>query len=549
MYTTTRKSRIRKSAAIAVAKAKQKAKTGKGKAGFSMGVPGLFNLGAYWRKPRAAPYLSRYARPTSKASAVMSRNMKYGQSFNTGALSQGMDDGVVHVKHREFLGVINSSINFTTQRFEINPGLDNLMPWGSSIANNFQQYTINAMSFEFISTSATSLVSGTNTALGQVSIATQYDAISPPFRNLNDMLNSQWATSTKISSDLIHPIESEKNQTTALPLYTRSGRVPGDIRLYDLGATTFACYGAQADGNQIGQLWVSYDICFYKPITYNIDGGNAESAFITCYPNSDTLLDYISARLPLGSAYFANMDNIGVELDQTPLTSAIVLPSGQSGYYKIDLAYFGSTPIQTWNDAGTFTLTNCELATNFFNQSPYNPALPENEPYAGELGPGLTQYTFNPNISFFINVIDPSKPTRIQFNQDWALANQAAQLRGILNITICQLNIGYDKFEKPPSKSAACCDSLQAQIDALTLLVQQLQAEEDECCEELTERIERDEKEGAIAFAKLEKQIKKCCDEDHHHHDDKDDDKEKRKAELLKELEELSRESTPNLQQ
>jgi len=171
-------------------------------------------------RPRSAGrYLSR-GRPTSAAGKLMSRSMAYGQSFNTGAAAMGVDSGIVVLKHREFLGVINSSTEFVTNTYDINPGLDNTFPWASGIARQFQQYSIKAMVVEYISTSATSLVSGTNTALGQIAIGTQYDSLSPEFRNLNDMLNSQWATSTKISSDLLHPIECQKSQTTASFVYS-----------------------------------------------------------------------------------------------------------------------------------------------------------------------------------------------------------------------------------------------------------------------------------------------------------------------------------------
>lgn len=240
----------------------------KRKGGFSAGIPGLINIGATWKKNRYGQYYRSYGsaraarglgmiKPYAKASRVMSRALQYGQSYNTGAVAQGLDDGVVCLKHREFLGVVDSSEAFTTNIYELNPGLSRLCPWASSICNNFQQYKIKAMSFEFVSTSATSLSTGTNNALGQISIATQYDSISPEFRNLNDMLNSQFATSTKISSDLLHPIEAQRAQTPTLPLYVRSGRAPGDIRLYDLGRTTVAVYGCQSTGNQIGQIWVS----------------------------------------------------------------------------------------------------------------------------------------------------------------------------------------------------------------------------------------------------------------------------------------------------
>lgn len=444
------------------------------------GVPFFGGSSITWKKPTRRPRASRSvarAKMYKSASSLMSRNMRYGQSFNTGAVSMGMDDGVVHVKHREFLGVINSSTAFTTQQYDLNPGLSRLCPWGSSIANNFQQYKINAMAFEFISTSATALSTGSNNALGQISIATQYDSLQPEFRNLNDMLNSQWATSTKISSDLLHPIEAEKAQTTATPLYTRSGRAPGDIRLYDWGKTTLAVYGCQSTGDQIGQIWVSYDICFYKPITYNLDGGNAESAFITCQREVGGVgvIDFGNGT-PLGGRNYVNFDNIGITLQQQvgalplPLLQSLTLPAGSSGYYQLVFAYWANEPRFGQVGAGTFTVSNGAVQNQFWNLG--------TAPVAGN--PGVPNSVDASAFVYIISIPDPSLPCVLTFNADWNLFPFSGDRGAVLNITVSQLNVGYDLFQETPKSGDICCDSLQSQIDALTLLVEKLQTEEAE---------------------------------------------------------------------
>ena len=451
--------------------------------GFSLGVPGVGQfLSANWKRPRprASRYLNKY-RPSSKASRVMSRSLQYGQSFNTGAMAQGLDDGLVCLKHREFLGVINSSVDFTKNVYEINPGLSRLCPWASSICNNFQQYKVRAMSFEFISTSATALSTGTNNALGQVAIATQYDSIAPEFRNLNDMLNSQYATSTKISSDLVHPIESEKNQTPTINLYTRPGRAPGDIRLYDLGRTTVAVYGCQSNGNQIGQLWVSYDIELYKPITYNLDGGNIDSAFITAFSTAGQ--GFSSSPLnPLGGSYFSNYDSIGVILDQTPGAQRIVLDAGSSGYYRITFAYFSNVaynPALFWNfPAGLFSTTNADIQSSFYNYAGSSVA-------GSGTSPGQQTGT-NACFEIIVNVADPSIPAVIAFQSVAGFQIQPMTSGGAgpgvscLNIEIDQLNVGMDNFLV---QGEGCCDQITQLKQQLTLLqerVLELEDEEDE---------------------------------------------------------------------
>jgi Viral coat protein (S domain). len=464
--------------------------------------------------------------------------MRYGQSFNTGAVSMGMDDGVVHVKHREFLGVINSSTEFTTQQYELNPGLDNLMPWCSSIANNFQQYKIQSMAFEFVSTSATALSTGTNNALGQISIATQYDSLQQDFRNLNDMLNSQWATSTKISSDLLHPIEAERDQTTAIPLYVRSGRAPGDIRLYDWGKTTLGVYGCQSTGDQIGQIWVSYDICFYKPITFNLDGGNAESAFYSCYSLDPARV--IGASRPLGDLSFGDVDTIGLTFNQTIGATTITMPRGCSGYYFLNVSYFGTSTIQT-PTAGNLTFSNAVLQTNFFGQSPINDTP---RPVAGSSTP--SSLALNPSFSWIISVTDPNVPNVISFvDGSWGVANVASTVRGVVNVALFQLNVDFSQFQRPSAvgvSSDACCEDLQAQIDRLTILVQQLQEQEEESeaeSEEEHKDEERRERRQDVEIKKLSLRVDECCPKSpRDEHAAQVEDKQKRVDELKRLLEE-----------
>jgi hypothetical protein len=471
----------------------------------------------------------------------MHRSLKYGQSFNTGALAQGNDDGVVMLKHREFIGVVNSSVGFQTQTYDLNPGLDRLMPWASGISASFQEYAFKSLSFEFISTSATSLVSGTNTALGQVAGAVQYDSLTPEFRNLSDMLNSQWATSTKISSDLITPVECEKYQTPTAPLYIRTGRAPGDLRLYDLGRFTLATYGAQSV-NQIGQLFVCYELALFKPISYRQSGGSAESAFYTFYPASSDLIDRFAPRRPLASSQVEDVDTIGLTITQEVDNTSIEYPAGSSSYYILGLAYRNNNSTSAIITTGTFTLTNCRIETNFWGQSPYLP-IPNNVPVAGDDSIS-TSRTGNPNFTYIINIIDPSLPAKLLFNSDWlSIAGQTASDRAVCNLYTAQLNIGFSSFVSPPPRNNdSCCADLQAQISALQQLVAELQEEEAES-EEESEASDREEERR---LRKIEHQIKECCesDKEDHHKMEAEPDKQSEEVkpstneELIKQLEE-----------
>lgn len=183
----------------------------------------------------------------------------------------GSSPNTVHIRHREFLGDIISSgtaNTFQVQSFAINPGQFASFPWLSQVVGaNFQQYRINGMLFEYRTMSADALNS-VNTALGSVVMATDYDSADSAFTTKAQMENTEFGISCKPSCSMIHAIECARNQTAISELYVRPGTVPAnaDIRLYDLGKFYIASTGVQGTSVNLGELWVSYDITFFKAI-------------------------------------------------------------------------------------------------------------------------------------------------------------------------------------------------------------------------------------------------------------------------------------------
>lgn len=177
----------------------------------------------------------------------------------------------VKIQHREFLGdIISSSVPgaFQLQDYPINPGMQQTFPWLSEVVGgNFQQYRINGMVFEFRSMSGDALTSS-NTALGSVIMATDYDSTDQRFTSKQQMENTEFGVSCKPASCMIHAIECARSQTSINEQYVRFGAVPNnaDIRLYDLGRFSIATVGVQGASVNLGELWVSYSIELFKPI-------------------------------------------------------------------------------------------------------------------------------------------------------------------------------------------------------------------------------------------------------------------------------------------
>lgn len=175
-------------------------------------------------------------------------------------------NGSIEICKREFITDISGSVDFMNGlQIPINPGLFSSFPFLSSLAANFEQYELLGMVFEFKSTSANALNS-TNTALGTVIMATNYDTLDPIFVNKQQMEAYEFANSTAPSQSMLHPIECDPRLNALARQYVRTGAVPvgGDPRFYDLGLFQLATSGMQAS-SVIGELWVSYHVRLHKP--------------------------------------------------------------------------------------------------------------------------------------------------------------------------------------------------------------------------------------------------------------------------------------------
>jgi hypothetical protein len=192
----------------------------------------------------------------TKNSLVMQNPPMIRNSVNT--------EGAVIISHREFLADIEGSTAFTIQNtFDLNPGLATGFPWLSQVANAFEEWEPQGMIVEFVSSSGNA-VSSTNSALGEVILSTQYNSYAPPFGSKQEMLNQIFAVSTVPSVNAMHPIECAPRQNQVARFYTRNSAPIGDSRLYDLGRLSVATNGQQAV-NTIGEIWITYQIAFYKP--------------------------------------------------------------------------------------------------------------------------------------------------------------------------------------------------------------------------------------------------------------------------------------------
>jgi len=206
------------------------------------GVSKIFGLGAY----------------------TLNKNSLYNSATGTQVPFMHSTDESITFRHREYIGEISSSTLFTNQTFNVNPGDSLCFPYLSTLATNFEEYSFNGLIFEFKSTGATALVSGTNTAMGTISMVAQYRADQTSPSTKTELLNQMWSADGKTSDSFILPIECDPKENILPAKYVRSGNFVGDVKLYDHCKLNIASFGSQG-ANVVGELWASYEVVLRKP--------------------------------------------------------------------------------------------------------------------------------------------------------------------------------------------------------------------------------------------------------------------------------------------
>lgn len=230
------------------------------------------------------------------------------------------------VCHREYLGDITGTTAFTNRQYPLNPGMAATFPWLSTIAQNYQEYKIHGLIFEFRPLITDFVTSG---APGVIIMATNYNADAPVYNTKQQMENSEFAVSCKPTIDLIHGVECATDQVTIPHRYVRTGTPPSnqDLRLYDYGTFQFA---SQTNPVQnLGELWVSYAIEFFKPVLPEDVGGNIQSVHAT--------RTTITGADPFGSVAFDQDGDLGAVIT----TTSVTFPVQPGNVYLFDVAWTG----------------------------------------------------------------------------------------------------------------------------------------------------------------------------------------------------------------
>lgn len=224
---------------------------------------------------RRAGYRKRFSRRPRYAINRFPKRYYKSNSLQNGGMSgrailQSMKNGGTVFRHSEYICDVLSpgpTIGFTPMEpFIINPGNLVTFPWGSNIANCFEEYRMRGCVLEY-RTLCTENATGEKPSMGAIIMGTKYNTLESNFDSKMEMENYEYTTSAKPSKSMMHPINC-KGITNKL--FINSGAKAytnqADRRLYDLAAFTIASNNVQAaKGQALGELWVHYEVVLYKP--------------------------------------------------------------------------------------------------------------------------------------------------------------------------------------------------------------------------------------------------------------------------------------------
>jgi len=191
-------------------------------------------------------------------------------------------------------------------------------------------------------------VGSTNTALGTVILATQYNPNDAAFASKIEMDNYEFASDCTSFRNVLHPVECKPGTVIAPILSVNQPLLPGavvDQRLSNFGTFTIATTGMQAV-NTVGELWVTYMIELLKPrISTLIAGSGGMSYFsntsITPNTNIGSLGSFVSFQFMPATNGVTNPVYTGANVNQAGSVTGGSTTAG-SQYVRIFNSLTGS---------------------------------------------------------------------------------------------------------------------------------------------------------------------------------------------------------------
>jgi len=182
-------------------------------------------------------------------------------------------NGSVCISHKELIGDVNGSVNFSVLRSRINPGLSTMFPWLSSVAPNYESYKFKRLHFKYVPSCSTS-------ATGVVYLTVEFDPQDSIPTSERQIASYDGAVTGSVWTRHEYNCAA-RNLHKRSSYFVRNGTVPdNELQLYDVGYVIGATSG-NADNSLLGKLWVEYEVELITPQLNDLAVGNSLSLFST----------------------------------------------------------------------------------------------------------------------------------------------------------------------------------------------------------------------------------------------------------------------------
>jgi len=183
------------------------------------------------------------------------------------------NDGRIRVIHREFMGDVVGTADYSVVTIPIQPGIPNSFPWLSSIAVNYETYHFKKLRFHY-------LPQCPSTAPGAIYMACDFDATETPPANKRDLMSYWGAIRAGVWSEASMSVDS-KDLSKYQQYYVRNSLSTQDLKLSDVGNFFIATQGA-VDFEPLGEIYVEYEIELITPQVNSNQNSNLNSQCVTC---------------------------------------------------------------------------------------------------------------------------------------------------------------------------------------------------------------------------------------------------------------------------
>ncbi len=273
---------------------------------------------------------------------------KYNQLFPSQTSDVAMhiagannETGNIIIRKREYLFDVfspNTPANFTTNRFQANPGLGGLGLFVSQIASNYEKYRYKQLVFTYKPTVTDSSSTG---QMGSVLMAFNSNAGAADFVTKQQMAEYDGSMSVRVCDAATLGVECDPRKGADSWNFVRVGNVPAgqDIKTYDYGTFTIATAGLSSAvfpaGTSLGEVWVDYTVELAGPKLY--DGMGYSNLVDVFYGTGPT------AAYPVGvTCYKSSLNSLGGRLTLTSDTR-YTFPDNFQGWVRINAYMAGST--------------------------------------------------------------------------------------------------------------------------------------------------------------------------------------------------------------